>query len=75
MQILALIILYVCILFVIDCFGDSLKYDKPFKKIALDKLDNYQSKTKVLNSLLATLIKPLEEKIKNSFFKKHIKKG
>jgi hypothetical protein len=70
MEILALIILYVCILFIIDCFGDSLKYDKPFKNIALDKLDNYQSKTNFLNSFLATLIKPLEKKIKNSFFNK-----
>jgi hypothetical protein len=70
-----LIILYACILFVIDCFGDSLKDNKPFKKIALEKLDNYQSKTKFLNGFLAALIKPLEGKIKKLFFDKYIKKN
>lgn len=68
MQILMLIILYLCILFVIDCFGDSIKYDKPFKKIALEKLDNYQGTTNVLNSFLAILVKPIEERVKNLFF-------
>lgn len=74
MQIVMLIILYVCILFVIDCFGDSLKYDKPFKKIAIEKLDTYQRKTNFLNGFFATLIKPLAGKIKNLLFNKYIKK-
>lgn len=70
MQILASIIVYVCILFIIDCFGDSIKYDKSFKKMAFEKLDNYQSKTNILNNFLAALTKPLEKKIKSSFFNK-----